>query len=197
MPHPPSKQGRNKPTSQVPSLAPSYADIVRTASPKTNVIQRPPPAERVEKLELSSSEKERRRKILRVRVTHRAILNSSPDLEAHVKQFFVQKLNMPRREIDDGMHVAKLAQPNTVLVKLSDHRCKIFLSQAKKHLCFCNDETDNDLFINESLTSLSYLLFGKVKSEKIRRNEMILANFEVVYTFLAKVFVNRVGAVGS
>ena len=49
------KQGRNKPFSQDPSLAPSYADIVGTASSSTNVIQTSPPDERLEKLEHNSS----------------------------------------------------------------------------------------------------------------------------------------------
>ena len=40
---------------------------------------------------------------------------------------------MPGREIDDGMHVAKQPQPNTVLVKLSDHIIKIFLLSAKNN----------------------------------------------------------------
>ena len=40
------EQWINTPTSQEPSLAPSYADTVGTASSSTNVIETPPPAER-------------------------------------------------------------------------------------------------------------------------------------------------------
>ena len=101
------EQGRITPTSQEPSLAPSYANIVGTASSSTNVIQTPPPAERLEKLEYISSEDERRRKLFQVKVTHPAISNRSPDLEEHVKQFFAQQLNMPRREFDDRLCVPK------------------------------------------------------------------------------------------
>ena len=81
---------------------------------------------------------------------------SSPNLEEHVKQFFAQEINMPRREIDDGMYATKLPQPNTVLINLSDHRFKIFLFRAKKQLRLSNNETYNDLFINENLTSWNY-----------------------------------------
>ena len=98
---------------------------------------------------------------------------------------------MPRREIDDGMYVTKLLQPNTVLIMLSDHRFKVFLYRAKKQLRLSNDKMYNDLFINENLTSLKYSLFRKLKSEKWRRNENDLANFEVLYTFQGKFFVKK------
>ena len=52
---------QNNPASQEPSLAPSYAEMIRTASSSTNVIHTHPPAERLEKLEHFSSEDERRR----------------------------------------------------------------------------------------------------------------------------------------
>ena len=97
------EQGRNNPSFKEPSLATSFADIIGTASSSTNVIQSPPPPERLEKLEYNSSEEERWRKLMQVEVTHPAISNSSPNLEEHVKQFIAQQLNTPRREIDDGM----------------------------------------------------------------------------------------------
>ena len=61
------EQGRNTPASQEPSLAPSYAEMVGTASSSTNVIQIPPPVERLEKLEYISSEDERRRNLLKLK----------------------------------------------------------------------------------------------------------------------------------
>ena len=60
-----------------------------------------------------------------------------------------------------------------------------------------NDETHIDLFINENLTLLNYLHFIKLKSEKRRRNENYLANFEVVYTFQGKFFVKNERTVGN
>ena len=58
------EQGRNTQTLKEPSLVPGYADMVGTASSSTKVIQTPPPAERLEKLEYISSEDERRRNFL-------------------------------------------------------------------------------------------------------------------------------------
>ena len=95
--------------------------------------QAPSPAERLERLEYKSSEEKRRRKLFQIELTHPAVLNSSPDQEGKDIQFFAQQLNMPRFEIDVGMHVAKLPQSKTVLVKLSDHKIKILLFQAKNN----------------------------------------------------------------
>ena len=162
------EQGRNNPTSQEPSLAQSFANMMRTPNLTTNAIQTPPPAERLEKLEYNSSEVERRRKLLQAKVTHSAIFNNSPDLEENVKQMFAHEPNMPRCEIDDGMYVTKLPQPNTVLIKMSDHRFKTFSFLAEKQLRLINCETYNNLFINDNLTSLSYSRFRKLKSEKMR-----------------------------
>ena len=60
------EQGRNTPASQEHSLALSYAYMVGTASSSTNVIQTPPPAERLVKLEYISSEDERRMNLFKV-----------------------------------------------------------------------------------------------------------------------------------
>ena len=76
--------------------------------------------------------------MLQAKVTHLAILNNSLDLEAHVKQFFAQQLNMPRREIDDVVYVAKPPQSITARVKLSDHRFIFFVPGQKKHLRLSN-----------------------------------------------------------
>ena len=80
---------RNTPASPEPSLALSYAETVGTASYSTNLIQTPPPAELLEKIEYISSDNDRRRNLLKVKVTHPAISKSSPNLEEHVKQIFV------------------------------------------------------------------------------------------------------------
>ena len=52
-------------------------------------------------------------------------------------------------QIDDQMNIAKLPQPNTVMITLSHHRFKVFLFRAKKELCINNAEVYRDLFINE------------------------------------------------
>ena len=82
-----------------------------------------------------------------------AISTTSPDLDWHVKQFFYEQLDMPRREIYDQMYVAKMPQPNTVIIRLSHHSFKVFLFRAKKkELRIINAEVYGDHFINENLT---------------------------------------------
>ena len=125
------EQGCNKSTSQAPSLALSYADIVRKTSLTTNVIQTPPPTERLMELEYTPSEEERKRTLIKVKVTHPAHLNTSYDLEAHDKQLFAKHLDMPRREVLEEVHIAKMSQPTTVLIKLSDLRLIFFCSKPK------------------------------------------------------------------
>ena len=93
------------------------------------------------------------------------------------------------------MYVTKLSHPNTILIKLSEHRFILFLFRAKKQLRLSDDETCNDLFIEENLSSLNYSLFRNLKSEKMRRNENKLANFEVVYAFQGNVFKKKERAV--
>ena len=89
------------------------------------------------------------------------------------------------------MYVAKMPQPNTVTITLSHHRFNVFLFQSKKELRINNAQVYCDLFINENLTSLKYSLFKKLKSEKNRRSENNLTNFEVVYIYQGKVFVTK------
>ena len=68
-----------------PSLAPSYAEMVGTASSSTNVFRTPLPAERLEKLEIISIKDERWWNLVKVKVTHHALSNSSPNPEEHVE----------------------------------------------------------------------------------------------------------------
>ena len=81
---------------------------------------------RIEKLEYTRSEAEREKKLLQVKVTHPVISSSSLDLNLHVKKFFYEQPNVPSREIDDQMYVAKMPQPDTVMITLSHHRFKVF-----------------------------------------------------------------------
>ena len=137
----------------------------------------PSSAERIEKLEYTTSEAERERKLLQVKVTHPDISTSSPDLNLHVKKFFYEQLNMQNREIDDQMYVAKMPQPNTVMITLSHHRFKVFLFRAKKELRINSAQVYHDLFINENLTSLNYSLLKKLKSEKKTTQRKQLGKF--------------------
>ena len=89
------EQRRKSPSSQAPSLAPGYADILRKLCITTNATQTPPPSQRFENFDYNSSKEKRRKKLFQVKVTHPAILNSSPDLEPHILQFFAEQLNIP------------------------------------------------------------------------------------------------------
>ena len=117
-------------------------------------------------MEYTTSEAERERRLLQVKVTQPDISTSSPDLDLHVKKFFYEQLYMPKREIDDQMYVVKMPQPNTVMITQSHHRFKVFLFRSQKELRINNAQLYRDLFINEKLTSLNYSLFKKLKSEK-------------------------------
>ena len=121
---------RNNPTFQAPSFAPSYADVVKTISSTITVDHTPPPAERSEKHGYTTTNEELKIMLLRVKVTHPAILNSPPKQGRKLNSFFVQQLNMPRREIDDAMYLATLSQPNTILVTLSHYKFKMLLFRA-------------------------------------------------------------------
>ena len=84
-----------------------------------------------------------------------------------------------------------MALPNTMLIRLSHHIFKAILFKVKIALRTSNNEAHSDLFIKENLTSLKYSLLKKLKTENKRRNEHNLVNFEVVYTFQRKVFVEK------
>ena len=76
--------------SHPPFQDPSFAEIVRTTSSAPNVVytpSSPSTAERIEKLDYTTSEAERERKVLQVKVTHPDISTSSSDLDLHVKKF--------------------------------------------------------------------------------------------------------------
>ena len=82
------------------SQDPNFAEIVRTTSSASNVVYilpNPSSAERIMKFEYTTSEADRERKLLQVKVTHPGISTISPDLDLHVKQFFYEQLNMPNR----------------------------------------------------------------------------------------------------
>ena len=88
---------------------------------------------------------------------------------------------MQNREIDDQMYVAKMPQPNTVMITLSHHRFKVFLFRAKKELRINRARVYSDLFINENLTALNYSLFKKLKSEK---NDAAKTTWQILRWFI-------------
>ena len=146
-----------------------YRNFWRTASqwtPKQNHEQQPSVKVEKNNSDVVSVSRKRQRKLLQVKVTHPDISTTSPSLDLHVKQFIYEKLNMPNREINDQIYVAKMPQPNSVMITLSHHRSKVFLFQAKKQLRINNAQVYRKLFIYENLISLNYFLFKKLKSKK-------------------------------
>ena len=101
-----------------------------------------------------------------MKVSHPDISDSSPDLDLHVKKFFYEQLNKPNRVIDDQMFVAKVPQPNTVMITLPHYRFNVVLFRAKK-MRINSVQVYHDLFINENLTSLTTL---SSKSLNLKKN---------------------------
>ena len=94
-------------------------------------------------------------------------------------------------EIDANVYVKKTRRPNTVILKLSDKKLKCFIYSARKTLR--NSSNLTGLYINEYLSSYNYILLKKLKTEKKRRNENNLPNFNSVYFFEGRVFVKLRG----
>ena len=89
---------------------------------------------RLERLEFSSSEDDRKNKLLHVQVTHPSLDPSSPSLLPHVQNLLKHQHKMTDREIDANMLVFKSSRPNTVTIKCSDRRFKLFIYCARKKL---------------------------------------------------------------
>ena len=167
---------------------PSYASVLDSNPPND-----PSPLSRIDKLEFVTSEEERKNRLLNLTITHADIDVSHPDLDVHTNQFLQQKLNMSPREIDANVYVQKTRRPNTVMLKLSDKKFKSFIYSARKTLRNSSSNLTG-LYINEYLTSYNYTLLKKLKTEKKRRNENNLPNFNSVYSFEGRVFVKLHGS---
>ena len=170
----------------------SYAQAVQSIP-----ISEPSASSRIEKLEFISSENERRNRLLHVTLTHPSIDPEHTDLKLHVREFLTTTLQMASREIDANMIAQKTPRPNTIQLKLSDRRFKNFLFAARKKLRNLGSSThgtpgatteNDELYINENLTTYNYLMLKKLKEEKRARATNGSANFYAVYTFEGKVF---------
>ena len=175
-------------TSCVQPVQTSYSDMVSS----NNSSNAPSSISRIDKLEYTSSEEERENRILQIAITHPDIDQTRPDLLSHTKHFLEHKLGMPPREIDSNLNVQKTPRPNTVLLKFSDKRFKIFLFSARKKLRISQADLSG-LYIIEHLTSYNYSLLKALKSEKKHRYENNLPNFNSVYSFEGKVYVKLPG----
>ena len=60
-----------------------------------------------------ATEQDLKSKLIGDKTTYLCISHTCTDLKTNVKQFLSQRLNMPIREINKGMYVAKMPQPKT------------------------------------------------------------------------------------
>ena len=147
--------------------------------------------DRLEKLEYLSSEEERKRRILEITITHPSIDYNSNDLEAHTKTFLASQMKMDSRSIDGNLKVFKSTRENTIRLSFSDIRFKRFIYKARKVLRENHPQLNENLYLNEHLTTLNYNILKKLKSERDRRKDRNLANFDSIYTFEGRVYVKK------
>ena len=144
---------------------------------------------RIEKLEYSSSEVERRKRNLELLITHPSLENTSENLENHVQLFLSSKLKLENRLIDANLKAYKTNRENCVKIVLSDLKFKRFLFTAKKKLREESIQETEGLYIGENLTSFNYEILKKLKLERTKRHGNNQQNFDTVYSFDGKVFV--------
>ena len=161
---------------------PSYSEVLTSSSAE------PRNETRLDRLEYQTSEQERSKKRLEVRLTHPSIDKNSASLKNSTKDFLSSHMNMSSREIDTNMEVRKLPRENTVLLVLSDLRFKRFIYAARKKLRANFPDRYESLYINENLTNYNYSFLKFLKDEKKRRTECE-APIVSVYSFDGKVFV--------
>ena len=173
----------NPSPSSPPPPTTTYASVVGSEVIQGNA------SGRLERLEYNSSEDDRKNKLMHVQVTHPSLDPSSPSLLPHVQNFLRLQLKMTDREIDANMLVYKSSRPNTVTIKCSDRRFKLFIYCARKKLRSENQSLCENLFINDNLTSFNYSLLKRLKSESKRRIDLHKRSFATVYSYNGKVYV--------
>ena len=162
----------------------SFADVVAKNAEITKKS-----SDRISKLEFTTSEEERKKRLLQVTIKHPLLNFAAPNLVEHVKGFFQQHLKMESREIDCNLAASKAPKDNKVIVAFSHKRFKIFLYTARKSLRQSNEDATKDLYINDNLTTYNFGILMQLKRERARRVIEDLPNFAVVYTFSGRVYV--------
>ena len=145
--------------------------------------------DRVGKLEYTTSEEERKKRILQISLKHPDIHPENDDLGAHVKEFLKNRLKMGPREVDANLTAAKTGRTNSVIITVSHRRFKGFIYSARKKLRDSEDEVYKDLYINDNLTSQNFSLFMKLKQERVRRQNENINSFSAVYTIDGRIYV--------
>ena len=146
---------------------------------------------RIERLEVSNSEQQRLHKLLQVTLTDPKIDKDKEDLESHITEFLQEEMKMERREVDSNMVVTKGKRDNTVIVKLSDRKFKVFLFAAMKRLRRDSGENLVTTYLNENLSSYNFYLLMKMKRERKKRREEGVSTFESVYSFEGRVYAKK------
>ena len=146
-------------------------------------------ANRIDRLEFISSEREREKRLLQVVISHPSIDPDCNQLKDHIVGFLGNTMGMTGREIDTSMSVIRKGRPHSVMITFSSRLFKAFLFAARKRLRGENSDQISTLFINESLTQYNFSLLKLLKSEKKRRIDANLPSFQSVFSFDGKVYV--------
>ena len=176
-------------TSRPPS---TYSGAVTTGisgAPSQSIPSHSDSGRRIDKLEYTASEEERRRRLLQVTITHPEISQNNSNVVSDTKSFLVNKLLLQEREIDPLLQVRLQRRENTVLLTFSAQRYRNFLYAARKRLRVNNPDRCTNLYINENLTNYNFVMMRQLKAERRSRNVAGKNSFHAVYTFDGKVFV--------
>lgn len=90
--------------------------------------------------------------------------------------------------MDANLHMRKFPRDDTVLLTLSDRKCKRFIFAARKRICqnATNDSAPGPP-VNHSFISYNYATMNTLKEERKRRHAADLNRLKGVYSFEGKV----------
>ena len=137
---------------------------------------------RIGKLEYQSSEENRKKRLFEVNP-------GSNSLRVDTLNFFSEKLKLSNREIDQSFTVHKTSRNNTIIVRLTDRKFKLFLFNARKKLRLDNPSTVTDLYLNDNLSSYNFSILMTLKRLRSDRRNANKKVFETTYTIDGKIFV--------
>ena len=144
-------------------------------------------ADRINKIEYTASEEERKKNSTDVLLTHPS-LNTSENVSENVKIFLERHMKMDSREIDANMTIKKTTRSNTVRLSFSHRRFKTFIYKCNKKLRVENDPITSDLFINDHMTAYNFKILMELKS---KRKQYCPENdpFKSIYIHDGRVFI--------
>ena len=168
--------------SQVTSMIPPVNNLKSVAN-----------EDRIDKLEFSGSEDERKKRLLHVILTHPTIDKDNTDSNK-IKVMMTNILKMEQREIYENLVVLKGPREHSVILKFSDKRFKLFFFKAKKALRPGNSDvsvSSDNIYANDYLTRYNFKILMTLKKLK---KENSLENpwpFKSLYSFEGKVYVKQ------